>query len=111
MIPSLWDLPGGGVEVGASLETTLVREVREETGFTVRVGRPIHAWTVRRKLFGRRTIPGILLCYECSTQAPREPRLDRREHTEFAWVALEELRRYRVPPDQEVAIRKAFAAA
>ena len=29
-----WTLPGGGVEVGESPETTCVREVYEETGFT-----------------------------------------------------------------------------
>src|SRR3954469_13500777 len=34
-----WLLPGGGIEKGESLTEGLVREMREETGLTVAVGR------------------------------------------------------------------------
>ena len=33
-----WSLPGGAVELGETLETPIVREVREETGLEVDVG-------------------------------------------------------------------------
>lgn len=37
----LWCAPGGGCEAGQSLPQNLVREVHEETGLTITVGRPV----------------------------------------------------------------------
>lgn len=107
--PNLWDLPGGGVERGDNLEGSLVREVREETGFPVRIGLPVHASIVRARSISGRRLTVVIVYYRCSTRATGEPRLDPLEHTDFAWVGRDEMGRYPTAPDQLVPIRRAFA--
>jgi ADP-ribose pyrophosphatase YjhB (NUDIX family) len=41
----LWGLPGGSVEIGESVTEAIVREVREETGLAVEVGRLIGVYS------------------------------------------------------------------
>ena len=50
----LWALPGGGHEVGESIADTVVREVKEETGYAVEVTR----------LVGTYTNPGHVMAYD-----------------------------------------------
>lgn len=41
----LWSLPGGAMDLGESIEQTIIREVKEETGFDVKVLRCIGLYT------------------------------------------------------------------
>jgi|SRR3989344_2428517 len=46
-----WELPGGGIEYGEAPYQTIIREVKEECGFTVGAisDNPSIVWSVKRK--------------------------------------------------------------
>jgi ADP-ribose pyrophosphatase YjhB (NUDIX family) len=66
----LWGLPGGAVEYGESVTTALRREVREETGFEVEVGRLIGVYSdpAHHQIItypDGNVVHFVSLCFEC----------------------------------------------
>lgn len=47
-LPGVWETPGGGVDREENPEEALKREILEETGLTVTVGKPFNVFSFRK---------------------------------------------------------------
>ena len=107
-----WCIPGGAMNAGESAVEACAREVLEETGLEVRVGKLIGVYTNPHFIIeyadGNRIQP-VGLCFEaepiagglCTTE----------ETTELGYFSLEEMKSIDVLEDSMVGIIDAFAGS
>ena len=81
-----WDIPGGSLQFGESLHECLNREIKEETGLTVQIGRLLYADT--------NIVPpsahSVGLAYLC--HADTNVVTLSHEHTDYLWATQEQFR-------------------
>lgn len=88
-----WEFPGGGVNFGESLEEALKREVYEETRLSVKVDKPIYAWSIIKD--ENKQVIGIHLLCE---MIGNERIILSDEHCNYAWVTIDKLETYTMSP-------------
>jgi 8-oxo-dGTP pyrophosphatase MutT (NUDIX family) len=94
-----WELPGGRPMLGEPFETTVAREIAEETGLSVDVDALLAAWPFE-------VVPGRwvnVVAYGCFIRAAR-PLLTSAEHLDTRFVPAAELGALVLPPGYRAAI-------
>ena len=82
-----WEFPGGKIEEGEDLQTAVVREMQEEFGVTVTVGRKITSGSFTHK--GK---PCTLDVLEVSFPHDGiEKKFELTEHTDYKWADIDEI--------------------
>ena len=82
-LPLKWEFPGGKLETGESAEVCLQRELMEEMGVVIAVGRPMPLHTHSYETFTVTLYPFI-----CTIETGS---LTLHEHTAMTWLPPEEL--------------------
>jgi 8-oxo-dGTP pyrophosphatase MutT (NUDIX family) len=76
-----WELPGGRLEAGETLQAAVEREVSEELGLTVTCGALVDAWTYRP---AGEAATVVIVVYACELHGSDElTRSD--EHSDARW--------------------------
>ena len=88
----IYDFPGGGMDFGETVFETLHREVMEEIGIKIEVGKLLGIWS-----FMIPVAPVQILCmgYQCSTKTPDQIDLSQNPAAEdifeYQWISIEEV--------------------
>lgn len=101
-----WELPGGSVEVGENLDEALRREVMEENGIRVQVGRP--PWASTFEADGRDGQRASVVAVEYLCRPVRSGAALPQEHGACARVRAEALESYRLTPVVAPIVRSAY---
>ena len=94
----LWEFPGGKIEAGERPEQTLIRELHEELGITVK--EPCLAPLT----FASHAYDDFHLLMPLYICRRWEGLVEAREHAEIKWVKANKLRDYPMPPADEPLI-------
>jgi len=82
-----WQIPGGGLEFGESVEECLHREIKEETGLKVEIVKMLP------RLFHdvRGSWHGLFVCFLCKMKDENQEVEINEEASDFGWFNLEEI--------------------
>lgn len=81
-----WELPGGRLEYGETLEETLYREIKEETNLDITPRRILNSWDLIEE---NRQISGVI--YLCDIKSDKVTLSD--EHSDYRWFHTSEINR------------------
>lgn len=94
--PGKFDVPGGRIKPGESWKKTLLREVNEETGLTVTIGKPFFVNEVRNQVKDEEW-QIVRVFFECQTNSNQVQVST--DHDRFEWINPSEYKNYLLIPN------------
>ena len=88
-LPGIFELPGGRVDFGETMEDGLKREIKEEFNFKIKIGEPFYVFTYVSRNDTRHSIEVV---YFATMDNPdKKITLDANDHSEYRWITKEEI--------------------
>ena len=100
-----WVFPGGLVELGESVEEAVIREVKEETGMTVKLERLLGVYTEVRKDAGGRVKYDYVIVDYSAVPADSTVKLNE-ESTEYGWFTPGKMKALPISENIQACVRK-----
>jgi ADP-ribose pyrophosphatase YjhB (NUDIX family) len=79
-----WSLPGGGIELGESVEEAAIREVKEETGLEIEISHLIGIFSLQKS-------KGIIILFEARKISQSPGNWDKDEIETWSFISLNDL--------------------
>lgn len=97
-----FDVPGGRVKPGERFNEGLRREVQEETGLKIKIGKPffVNEW---RPIVNGEKWQIIASFFECKSTA-NKVKLSK-DHADFKWIKPKDYKKYNLIPNLDVAFK------
>jgi 8-oxo-dGTP diphosphatase len=102
-MPGQFECVGGHLDPGEQPAEGLQREVREEMGCEIVVGRLIDAFTYESENTWK-----VELSYLSQLQPGQTPTLNPDDHSEFRWIGSDEIDKFEKQDQETEVLRKAF---
>jgi len=88
-----WEMPGGGVEIGDSIESTVLKEVEEETGLKVKIIRQLQGIKVKEHKFPNFSYQVYLIPFVCKIVGGKE-NFSNNEVLAGKWIDPDDYKKY-----------------
>lgn len=107
-LPGLWELPGGGTEFGEHPTKGLQRELQEEVGLEVRVGKPLYVDDYFMEN-DEGKVHRVEISFACFPINREEVVVLSHEHSAYQWVGKEDIKKFELTDYMRKTIHGCFA--